>query len=322
LIEVIEAGPLTSVQDLGRFGYRQIGVGQSGAMDDFAFRIANILVNNPQNTPGLEITLGGFSFRSTVNTTVSYTGADVSLTVDGREIPSWSCFELLANQIVTTSMSLDGLRSYLSFSGGLKVEEYMGSASTDLKAGFGGLEGRALRKGDQLSLVSIEPSFALTRRFGLSRRVISDRKRDTTIPVRVIVTELFRSLTPHQKGQLLDTQWRISPQSNRLGYRLEGRPMQINVPELKSHGILPGGVQLPPSGQPIIQLNDANTCGGYPNLATVVAADMHLLAQARPGNTLQLIPCSPEEAVQLLQQRCDDLEVLAYQARAMRSQLR
>lgn len=319
MIEVLNPGPLTSIQDLGRYGARKFGVGQSGAMDDFAFQIANQLIGNPENTVGLELTLGNLTLLFHQDMTVSYTGADCFLTVDGVSIPSWYCFTVKAGQKLKTEFPKCGIRSYLAFQGGIKVPSLMESCSTDLKGCFGGGFGRALQKGDRFEVNSSKQPLQIKRWFGLSRRVIEDDMKARAGIVRFIPGSAWESLEQSEKSHFLKHHWVVSSQSNRLGYRLEGEPLKINVPELRSHGILPGCIQVPPSGEPIIQLNDANTCGGYPTIGTVITTDMHILAQARPRDELTFEVCSIEKAVSERLERAQQLALLSKQASYLHS---
>lgn len=320
MIDVLIPGFLTSIQDLGRFGTRRFGVGQSGAMDDFAFQIANQMLGNPDQAPGLEITLGNLSLRFQCDVVIAYTGADCSMSIDGVPIPTWSCLQVNAGQTLKTAIAPTGMRSYLCFAGGLLIPELMGSSATDLKGGFGGGFGRALKQGDVLTLSEGHSNLKIKRRFGLARRVIDvNQAPETPHTIRFVKGGAWQALNEPQETHFTSFKWAVSNQSNRLGYRLEGEPLSIQTPELRSHGILPGCIQVPPSGEPVIQLNDANTCGGYPTIGAVIAADMHLLAQARPGDCLKFELCSIEDAVAARRERNEQLADLAKQSSFLRS---
>ncbi|MGX9417774.1 5-oxoprolinase subunit C family protein [Vibrio sp. WJH972] len=322
MIEVVKSGMLTSIQDLGRHGYRQIGVGQSGAMDEFAYCVANILLGNSETSAGLEITLGGCVLKFHSDTTVAFTGCDVGATLDGCSIPPWSAISVKAGQILKTSMSTSGLRAYIAIAGGIDVPIVMGSRSTDLKAGFGGLNGRALKDGDQIELLNPTFTSCLTNGFGISRRVLRCAKPDVTVEVRMIPAAQWDSYSHENQTNFLQTNWVVTPQSNRLGYRLSGPIIEPKERlELFSHGILPGCVQMPPSGQPVIQLNDANTCGGYPKLGVVIQSDLRKLAQIRPGGSIRFRLCSPNDAVEAIRNRRRELDDLRWQSESIRTQL-
>jgi len=322
VIEVITPGILSSVQDQGRHGYRQIGVGSSGAMDSFALSVANLLVENEELAAGIEVTLGGCILKFNVATTIALTGCNVNASLDGRAIPAWSALSVNAGQTLTTEMSTQGLRCYIAIAGGLNVPLVMGSRSTDLKAGFGGFSGRALAAGDRLKICATPLLHNLNEGFGLSRAMHYTFNNSKVVKVRMLPAAQWENYNTSNQQRFLNSQWQVTQQSNRLGYRLSGIKIvaQNNI-ELLSHGILPGCVQMPPSGQPVIQLNDANTCGGYPKLGVVIHADLSKLAQVRPGESIHFTLCSAEDARQATRSRLQLLAQIKRQATTMRQQL-
>lgn len=284
MIEVIRAGLLTTVQDLGRQGYRQLGVGQGGALDPMALTVGNRLVGNKANTAGLEITVGSvvrFAFR--VSTSIALTGADVSADLDGE--PVWHGWRtpVREGQTLTLAAPRFGMRTYLAVAGGIDVPSVLGSRSTDLNAGFGGLAGRALRVGDRLPLGSATPPNV--------RQGVKLPEWDRF--VRAIPGPEYDSFTHQAQEAFWQAEWKVSSQSNRMGYRLLGPALICTNPrELLSHAVLPGTVQVPPNAQPIVLLADAQTSGGYPRIATVIEADLWKLAQVRLGASFRLVPCT------------------------------
>ncbi|MEM5530239.1 biotin-dependent carboxyltransferase family protein [Gammaproteobacteria bacterium AS21] len=321
MIEVIMAGMLTSVQDHGRKGYRQIGVGLSGAMDDFALSVANLLLGNPNEAAALEITLGGCALKFKSDTTIALTGTDMKATLDGHPIPSWWAVSVKADQILKMAIAPKGLRSYLAIAGGIDVPLIMCSRSTDLKAGFGGFNGRALKAGDYVKVFTSHQQYYLKQGFGISRRLQNESK-DSNVVVRILAAAQWNDFSKEAQCLFLNSPWLVTPQSNRLGYCLSG-PVIVaqKQQELLSHGILPGCVQMPPSGQPVIQLNDANTCGGYPKLGVVIEADLRKLAQVRPGESISFQLCTQQQAVQARTQLQEQLTSLKLQAESMRKRL-
>ncbi|MGH8657880.1 MAG: biotin-dependent carboxyltransferase family protein [Gammaproteobacteria bacterium] len=284
MIAVIRAGLLTTVQDLGRRGYRQLGVGQGGALDPLALTVGNRLVGNEANTAALEITVGSvvrLSFYRSAS--IALTGADVSADLDGERV--WHGWRTPARegQILTLAAPRSGMRAYLAIAGGIDVPPVLGSRSTDLNAGFGGLAGRALQDGDSLPLGSATPP---TGRQGL--------KLPEWDPfVRAMPGPEYDGFKREAQQALWQTEWKVSAQSNRMGYRLLGPALTYANPgELLSHAVLPGTVQVPPNGQPIVLLADAQTTGGYPRIATVIEADLWKLAQVRLGATFRLVACT------------------------------
>ncbi|WP_418025920.1 biotin-dependent carboxyltransferase family protein (plasmid) [Paracoccus sp. TD-10] len=311
MIEIVSPGVMASLQDLGRPGWRNLGVGSSGAMDAFALRIGNMMVGNPQDLAGIEFTLGGFRLRFRCDTVFALTGADARATLDGVPVPAWWVRPARAGQVLSAQMAGRGMRSYLTVAGGIDVASVMGSRATDLKGGFGGLEGRALQPGDLLPVAVAEPPRIGPCGFGL------DATRLDLLPapepeIRFIPAKEWDIHGPTLQERFLTSAWALQPDSNRMGYRLSGPEMRREKPlELLSHGILPGTIQLPPGGQPVIQLNDANTCGGYPKLGVVIEPDLTALAQVRLGAQLRFRAVSRDEALKARAVRETFIERLA-----------
>ncbi|CAM3664342.1 biotin-dependent carboxyltransferase family protein [Roseateles saccharophilus] len=288
MIEVLRAGPLTTVQDLGRHAWRDRGLSLCGALDELALQAGNLLVGNPPDAAGLEFTLGPATLRLHADGCVALTGTDADASLDGRPLrPGWR-IPVRAGQTLKLTAPRERMRSYVCVSGGIAVPAVLGSRSTDLKAGFGGLEGRALRDGDRLP---IGPTARLpTRAIGL-------RLPDWTPAVRVLPGPEHEDFSTAAREAFWQAGWVLTPQSNRMGYRLAGpRLERERGGELASHGVLPGVIQVPPSGQPIVLLADAQTTGGYPKIGVVIRADLWKLAQLRLGATLRLLPCTADEA--------------------------
>lgn len=296
MIELLRAGPLTTVQDLGRSGWRDRGLSQCGALDETALQWGNVLVGNAPGAAGLEFTLGPSTLRFDADTCIAVTGTDADASLDGRPLRPWWRAAVRAGQTLKLAAPHERMRSYLCIAGGLDLPPTLGSRSTDLKAGFGGLEGRALRDGDRLPLLRpAMPARLPTRAVGL-------RPPEWTPAVRVLPGPEHGDFSAAARRAFWDSAWRITPQSNRMGYRLEGPALKRQRgTELASHGVLPGVIQVPPSGQPIVLLADAQTTGGYPKIAVVIRADLWKLAQARLGTTLRFLPCTPDEARAALQ---------------------
>ncbi|MGN6774316.1 biotin-dependent carboxyltransferase family protein [Rhizobium sp.] len=302
MIEIIETGPFNTIQDLGRPGYRDIGVTASGAMDPLAVKIGNILVGNDDDAAAIEVQTFPFKLRFETGGIFTVTGADSSPTLDGRELRSWYTHVAEPGQFLEVRQPPRLARAYILFRGGLDVQVLMGSRSTSLRGGFGGNAGRALVKGDQIEfgmpsdalppppsgLAVIEPAVAL--------RDVFPALADGVLSIRAIVAgehELFASEGEAFWGQI----WRISSSSDRTGYRLSGEPIRpMATVEMRSHGVVPGVVQVPPGGEPIIQMSDANTAGGYPKIAGVVECDLWRLGQARIGSRLRFVRSTHAEA--------------------------
>lgn len=289
MIEILSPGILATVQDLGRPGYRDLGVGMAGAMDAEALRIGNMLVGNEESLAGIEFTLGGFAVHFTTDTVFALTGADTGARLDGEPVPAWWVRRARAGQELRAGMAERGMRAMLCLSGGIDVPAVLGSRATDLKGAFGGHEGRGLRAGDRLSSGAVEPPTIPARGFGLdATRLGLLEPRNTETVLRFLPAAEWTQI-PHATREGLQSQrWTLRSDSNRMGYRFDGAALDLERSfELLSHGILPGTIQLPPDGVPVIQCNDANTCGGYPKLGVVIEADLPRLAQLRLGAALR-----------------------------------
>lgn len=302
MIAVLETGPLNTVQDLGRFGYRSIGVTSSGAMDALALTIGNVLLGNDDGAAGLEIQTFPFRLQFEKDTAIAVTGADCSAQLDGTPLPPWWAMPVRAGQVLELKTPLKSARAYLCVQGGIDVEPMLGSRSTSLRGAFGGLEGRFLAANDRLVIADARPGFLPTGGFGVMPPEVALNEH---FPVAEDGALLIRAI-PAGEHDLFGTEaerfwsqgWKISSQSDRTGYRLSGEPIRLAVPvEMRSHGVVPGVVQMPPAGEPIIQMSDANTAGGYPKIAGVVEIDLWRLGQARIGSRIRFVRSSAREAL-------------------------
>lgn len=289
MIEILSNGALNLVQDLGRLDHLDKGVCGSGAMDVPALSLANMLVGNDAQAAGIEISIFPFRIKFDRDLLFACTGASTELTLPQRRLPSWWAAQARANDVLTIAPPEHGARAYLALRGGLDVPYLLGSRATDLKSGFGGLDGRGLRKGDRLAVFQTQASgpmravgIAPDSRIGFSAELSSGR-----ISVRAIAAAEYGEFTDEARHAFEHTDYQLTPECNRQGYRLEGQPLGTQRPlELLSHGVVPGTVQVPPSGQPIVQMAEANTIGGYPKIATIIEADLWRLAQVRPGQRI------------------------------------
>ncbi|MDF7666449.1 biotin-dependent carboxyltransferase family protein [Orbaceae bacterium ESL0727] len=300
MLTIIKSGLLTTVQDSGRTGYRQLGISQSGALDLPALYIANLLVGNPRDYAGIEITLGQFAVQFHQDSWIALTGADCNATLDDSPLwTGWRYFVRAGQQLVL-QQPVRGMRSYLAISGGIDVPVILGSRSTDLVAKFGGLDGRILQNGDELPI-------------GQPVRFLDDQKRKKSIGVqqltfdnriRVLSGPEMDQFSQQSQRNFWRTNWHLSPNSNRMGYRLNGDQLRrTSDSELLSHGVLPGVIQVPHNGQPIILLSDAQTTGGYPKIGTIIAADLYCLAQIPLGESIRFRPCTLAEAAEALEKQ-------------------
>jgi biotin-dependent carboxylase-like uncharacterized protein len=306
MIVVQKPGLLASVQDLGRHGHRQLGICPGGALDVLALKLANRLVGNADGAAGLELTMGGCELRFETDTRIALAGDDFGAQLDG--VPLWPCWSVpvAAGQVLklqganASGAKKAGLRSWLAIAGGIDVAPVLGSRSTDLKAGFGGHEGRALRKGDKLQLGPSQLDAAQRARkpFGLRGPDWGAEEADGAIALRVLPGPEFEQFTLAARDVLWGERWRITSQSNRMGSRLAGTELKRKrAGDMLSSGVIPGTIQVPPSGQPIILMGDAQTTGGYPRIGVVIRADLWKLAQAPLNGKLRLVQVDMAEAL-------------------------
>jgi len=296
VFEAVQPGSLTTVQDKGRFGYQQYGVPVSGAMDGYALMVANLLVGNDEGDACLEITVLGPRLRILVDTLVAATGADLSPALNNNPLPMWEAVKVYSGDTISFGHPKRGCRSYLSVAGGIDVPEVMGSRSTYVKSCLGGLEGRPLRSGDRLR--SGETCVEISAR-KLPSQYIPEYQSENEL--RVILGPQDDYFTERGIQTFLHSEYRVSVQADRMGYRLEGLPIEHKAgADIISDGVPFGAVQVPGDGLPIILLADRQTTGGYVKIATVSSIDLCKLAQAKPGDGVRFLQVTKEEACQLL----------------------
>lgn len=292
-------GPFTTVQDLGRGGFLASGFSPSGAMDAFSARMANLLVGNPQGEAVLEMTIEGITAGFSKPCVFSLTGADMTPTLNGRSIPLCAACVAKSGDILRCGIAKTGCRGYLAISGGFLLPSPMGSASTNLKCRLGGFQGRKLEKGDWLPLRA-----AVSALPGLEWRTAPPLEENAAPLLRVIPGPQHRCFTAKGIKTFYHSSYLLTPQSDRMGARLEGPPIEAKGGvDILSDGIAFGAVQIPASGKPIVLLADRQTTGGYAKIGTVATVDLPLLAQAKPGSKLRFVPCTVKKAQTLLRQQ-------------------
>jgi antagonist of KipI len=278
-LHIRKPGLLTTVQDLGRTGYRRFGVNTNGVMDIAAARSANILLGNDENAPVLEMHFPAGEFEFVDACCFAIAGADFSAMLSGVPISNWSVHTAGKGSVLQFAARLLGARAYLAVGGGFNVNKWLGSASTNLLAGRGGFAGTQCKKSDRIPFDS--SSGIAPRRLGPS--MIPRYSRFPT--VRIIAGPEFDWLTNESRDRLIRTNYSLLNSSNRMGYRLSGEPLDRIVPdEMLSSAVTFGTIQLLPDGQLIVLMADHQTTGGYPRIANVIAADLPLLAQIGPGD--------------------------------------
>lgn len=288
-VVVERAGLQSLIVDRGRFGYRDRGIAWCGAADALAFTLAQRLAGNDAGDAALEIVMGDVAIRFESRARCALSGADCDARLDGVRVPVWGAFDVPAGSRLTLERPRTWMRTIVAFDGGIDLAPVLGSRTTDVTAHLGGVDGRALRAGDRIALgtptapagsprLSIKPPHAdFAAAFG------SD-----ALSVRVIVEPGYEPLW--------ERTWTVGHDGNRMGCRLQGESVPHDSGNVRSRAVFPGVVQLPPGGEPIVLLSDAQTTGGYPVAGTVIEADLWIFGQARAGNRVRLVPCSLEDA--------------------------
>lgn len=297
-LKVLHAGMQTTIQDLGRPGFGNAGVPHSGAADAISARLANRLAGNTDNAAVIEITITGARFEVLANLAAAAAGASMPLTVNDNPLPLLETFFLRAGDLLAFGPAPRGARAYLAVAGGIDVPEILGSRSTQILPGFGGLDGRALAAGDTVSVFG-SPSPAPLRWRGAAEDLLPPRTIIRTLP-----GPQAESFSAETRSRLYGSTFRISSRSNRAGLRLEGETIAAaEPPEIPPEGTRVGAIQIPSGGEPIILMPEGPVTGGYPKIATVICADLGFLGQLKPGDAIRLAEVSAAEAAAARQQR-------------------
>ena len=293
---ITKPGILTTIQDLGRTGYRSLGINPGGVMDRTAAKLINTLLGNSENEAVLEIHFPAGEFQFEEECTFAIGGADFGPMFNGSDIPNWKTITASKGDVLKFSGPRLGSRSYLSVAGGFRIDYWLGSKSTNLTAEVGGYGGRSLAKGDWIEFV--DPQIIAERALGPS--MIPRYGRFPT--VRVIAGAEFDILTAKSELDLSGSGFTLTSDSNRMGYRLKGPPLHLlEKKELVSAAVTFGTIQLLPDGQIIVLMADHQTSGGYPRIANVVEVDLPLLAQLNAGDgaSFHLVPLDEAEDAKL-----------------------
>ncbi len=308
---VERAGFLSSVQDLGRVGFRQSGVSPGGALDLFGLRIANLLVGNDEGAAGLEIALGGLQLRFDDHRRIAWSGGEFDVRIGSKVIPAGHTAHVGAGERLEFGRPQIGCRCWLAISGGVDVPITLGSRSTDLRAGFGGWHGRALRDGDVLPLrESREPQ---TLDSGISSWMaphewVSPTKLEPVL--RIIRGVDWHRFAVSSLQSLTSKAFTVSSDSDRMGVRLAGPALRrTDESDLISEAVVAGTIQVPPSGDPILLLGDCQTIGGYPKIAHVITVDLGVAAQLGAGDHVRFAEVSLADAHALSVERDRELEL-------------
>lgn len=300
MIRIISSGPLTTLQDLGRFGYMEYGFSPSGAMDIPAAKIANILVDNSENDAVLEMTMFGITAVFEVDSVISLTGGDFSPLLNNEPISNYAAIYVKTGDTLKLLSARTGCRCYMAVAGGFDIPLVMGSFSTNVKSSIGGYKGRKISSGDVLPLRhSTETIYKIE-----NRKYESKYNYQSSISVRVILGPQDDFFTKKGLDTFLSSQYLVSSDSDRMGIKLKGPKIQAKDKyDIISDGISLGSIQVPSSGEPIIMMSDRQTTGGYGKIATVITADIPLLAQAKMNDTIDFNVISIKEAQKILRKQ-------------------
>ncbi|MBQ9611776.1 MAG: biotin-dependent carboxyltransferase family protein [Lachnospiraceae bacterium] len=305
-IRVIKGGMLTTVQDLGRYGYQSQGFSVAGVMDRRAFKIANLLLDNPENEAVLEITLIGPTLEFTSATIIAITGGDFGPTINGEPAPMYTALYMKKGDILKFGSARTGTRGYIAFSSYLDIPVVMGSRCTNLKSRIGGFKGRKLREGDYIG-------FRIKRRylpFFLSRHLPQEDFSSDEAQLRVVMGPQDDRFSRQGIETFLSEQYTVTSDFDRMGCRLEG-PFIASAgasADIISDGIAYGAIQVPSHGKPIILLSDRQTTGGYAKIAAVISVDIPKLVQRKTDHKITFTAVSIEEAQRLFIQEINELE--------------
>lgn len=324
-------GLLSSFQDSGRWGYQHLGVSVTGAMDIQSHQMANLIAGNTEDCATLEITLLGPTLVFSQACCICLAGAQMNARINGRPVPRYRPLIVRPSDTLTFDMATEGTRAYLAVHGGFDLPEVMGSESTYLRAGFGGWQGRALKKDDEIALREplVNQKEALT---ALSEKIwdqvlylpsMLGQHTGRKSLVRIIRSDQWPEFTTASQAAMISGTWRISTDSERMGYRLEGPEISLESPrEMISEATSFGSIQVPRGGQPIVLMADRQTSGGYPKIATVASADLPILAQKKPGDEVRFTLVDVEHAQQLDRDKAQALDELSVSLASIRQWLR
>jgi antagonist of KipI len=295
-LEIIEPGFLTTIQDTGRKGFEHYGVPISGGMDRFALMAANRLVENHPDAAVLEFIADGPILYAWDDCLIALTGGEYDLKVNKNPVPTWSSVRVRAGSFVQVGVKGNPMWGYLAFRGGIQTPVVMKSRSTYLRGKFGGLEGRTLQKGDYLPVPELDRQGPL---YAGRDFLAANRPDYRTHPIiRVVMGPQANAFTSEGLNTFLNEEYRLTMAADRMGYRLEGPPIEHLVPaDILSDGIMAGSIQVPANGQPMVLMSDSQTTGGYTKIATVIMTDLPVLAQCQPETSqIRFQAVSVEEA--------------------------
>lgn len=284
-LRILTPGPLSLLQDLGRFGHQSIGVSTGGPMDEHAFLWANRLLDNERNAAQIEVTMGQFSCEFYTETTIAITGADMGATLNDQPIEAWQSYSIKQGDRLALRGARAGMRAYLAVKGGFKAPQSLDSCATVIRDQLGGLHGA----GEKLSAKDL-------LRYSVSKPILTKRVPHHFIPaysqsltLEVILGYQSEDFSPVERERFFSSTYTLTPQMDRMGCRLSGEAIECQRKNLVSEGIALGAIQIPADGQPIILLKDRQTIGGYPKIGCVTAKGLSQLAQCLPGAEIRFV---------------------------------
>lgn len=285
--EILNAGVLSTVQDLGRFGVMKNGFTQSGVMDLRSAKLANLLVNNDFGCAVLEMTLVGITARFHDEHIIALSGADFGAVINNEPIKTNKAYKVKKGDVLKIGSAKSGVRAYLAVSGGINVPKVMNSYSTNLKSAIGGYQGRKLMSGDIIEVFGRDIYDRVYTDMLFKNAELEPAVYSKDITVRAVLGPQEDMFTVEDIRTFFSAEYKVTPQSDRMGIRLDGTPLKSkNGVDIISDGIVFGSVQVPENGMPIVLMADHQTTGGYAKIATVISADLPLLAQAKPNDAV------------------------------------
>lgn len=307
MIKVLKPGLQTTVQDRGRIGYYEIGMPPSGAMDQYSYTIANLLVGNDENAAALEITYMGPELEFQQDAVIAITGGEIPPKINGVSVPLWTSLKIKAGDLLSFDFVKSGARVYLAVSGGIDVPVIQGSRSTYTLCGIGGFEGRALQAGDVLQ-ISTDQALSLPVGTTIPEQLIP--KYGKNHEIRVVMGLCSYRLSEESKERFLRLEWTVTPEANRVGYRFKGERLHFipreqpfgagsNPSNVVDLGYPIGSIQVPDGIEPIALLNDAVTGGGYATIATIISTDLSRMAQVKTNDKVRFVSVTVDQAIQL-----------------------
>jgi biotin-dependent carboxylase-like uncharacterized protein len=318
VIRVLHAGLSTSVQDRGRYGYYHLGIPPSGALDQYSYRAANLLLGNDAGAAALEVTFMGPRLEFQQDTAVAVTGAELPPTLNGEAVPMWRALRVKAGDTLSFGHLKRGARAYIAVLGGLDVPEVLGSRSTYALGGMGGFQGRTLRAGDELPVGTPQADF---RERELDARLIPAFSNE--VEVRVMMGLYDHLLSDEGRAAFLGTTWRVSPEADRIGYRYRADGVRLAFRErtppfgagsdpsnIVDAAYPVGSVQVPGGTEPIVLHRDAVSGGGYAMICTVIASDMDKVGQTQPNYRTRFVPLELDAALRARAEYRERMEAL------------